>query len=648
MPDWPRLHHPDISFDTGGTPLSNWFGDIYYSPTDGIAESETVFLNGIGAPDCWSGKPVFTIGETGFGTGLNFLLTWLLWRKTAPGTARLNYVSVEGYPLSNQQIRKALEPFVALNSVVPEFIAQYPVCHAGYHRLTLDQGRVHLTLMFGDAETMLNRLAAKVDAWFLDGFAPSKNPDMWSDRIYRQLAQLSAPNAKLATFTAAGHVRRGLQAAGFDMQKSPGFGRKKERLTGQLSIKSPERPLAWTTLPAPVKSGSRIAVVGSGIAGSSVSHALRNRGYEVTVLDKQGLPGGGMAGNPAAVLSPKPPAEASLAGRINALGFLDSLRRYDAMHSTSGDIWFEPRGVSALSSSSENAKRRVRSLAALNWPECIARIVENTSLSKHPIAQFSSSGCVDPVAVCGAFNETVSRVAMNSIERNGNSWILKEETREIWQGDAVVIAAGGYSRNLPSLHHLPLHPSRGQVSLVDSDSLAALPQTSLSFDGYLSPSLEHQGKQVRVLGSSFDAWRDLSDHTWNQPVQQDHEACVNALRSALNVQDDLQPIVYKTWSGLRAAAPDRIPLLGAVSDERVFMETFQDMRVGIERELPPPSIPGLYIFAGLGSRGYQLGPLLGEVLADMIAGDPIAIERDLLDAMNPNRFLARDLRRGEI
>lgn len=645
MPKWPHLPYPDISFDAGGTPTSNQFDDIYFSPSDGITESETVFLDGIGAPDCWTDKSVFTIGETGFGTGLNFLLAWRRWRQTASPGSRLNYVSIEGYPLTAEQLASALKPFGALTHLTSVLVARYPIQHSGFHRLSFDDGRVSLTLMFGDVETMLSRLTARIDAWFLDGFAPAKNPDMWTESVYSRLSELSAPSAVFATFTAAGHVRRGLLSAGFDVQKAPGFGRKKERLVGKLTARLQANSVNWASSPPPLSHNARVAVVGSGIAGSSVAKALRCKGFETTVFDATGKPGGAMKGNPAVILSPKPPAEASLAGRINALAFLDSVRRYDQLDSEHGNLWLEPRGVDALSVSERDSDRRSRSLDALDWPEALAQMAENSALSPYPIARFPQSGCVEPVAVCRALNGNVVRAQIDGIDKGEEGWALTDAGKIVWQGDAVVVAAGAFSTRLLRLHHMPLYPNRGQISLVNAEALANLPQSSLSFDGYLSPATFVNGQQVRVLGSSFTGWRDLTNDQWTEPREDDHASCIDAIQSALNLisPTDLRPLSH--WAGLRAAPPDRVPLVGGIPDERQFLETFADLRIGKQPATTPPHLSGLYMLAGLGSRGYQLGPLLGDTIADMIAGDPLPIERDLLDAMNPARFMARGLKR---
>ena len=231
---------PHINWRDNNVPESVLYGDIYYAPENGLAESQHVFLEGIGAPGIWTDRDHITIGETGFGTGLNFLATWHLWRKTAQKDSCLHYISTEKHPLHRTEITRALSPWQSLEDEIRTLLSHYPDNPLqelqGYQRFQFDEGRVTLTLCVGDCASQLSRLTSQtgcVDAWYLDGFSPAKNPDMWCDAVYQQLGRLSAPYARLATFTAAGHVRRGLTAAGFHMEKSPGYGRKRERLIGR-------------------------------------------------------------------------------------------------------------------------------------------------------------------------------------------------------------------------------------------------------------------------------------------------------------------------------------------------------------------------------------------------------------------------------
>ncbi len=218
-----------------GQPYSRIFGDIYFSRSSGIEEARHVFLRNNCLAKRWQAlapKGLFTVAETGFGTGLNFLCAWQLWRETAPETARLQFVSTEKYPLSCADLGRALAMWPELSALTRLLLTQYALPSSGMQQLLFNDGRVTLTLLLGDACETLSQLHAEIDAWFLDGFAPAKNPDMWQPELFDTMSRLSAHGATFATYTCAGMVRRGLISAGFEVEKVPGFGTKREMLRG--------------------------------------------------------------------------------------------------------------------------------------------------------------------------------------------------------------------------------------------------------------------------------------------------------------------------------------------------------------------------------------------------------------------------------
>jgi tRNA 5-methylaminomethyl-2-thiouridine biosynthesis bifunctional protein len=215
-----------------GVPFSPEFGDIYFSKESGLAETNHVFLSGNNLPTRWQNRQNFTIIETGFGTGLNFFATWKLWQETAAPKAVLNYISIEKYPLTADEIRKAISLWPELDVYVEEFCSHY-TNKSALQNHKLNDGRINLTLIFDDVATALPHLQTAADAWFLDGFAPAKNPQMWNDDLYKEMARLTSNEGTFATFTAAGAVRRGLHAHGFSVEKVAGFGMKRHILTGK-------------------------------------------------------------------------------------------------------------------------------------------------------------------------------------------------------------------------------------------------------------------------------------------------------------------------------------------------------------------------------------------------------------------------------
>ncbi|HLS99572.1 MAG TPA: tRNA (5-methylaminomethyl-2-thiouridine)(34)-methyltransferase MnmD, partial [Porticoccaceae bacterium] len=291
-----------------GQPLSTTFGDVYYSREDGLAESRHVFIEGNDLAARWEALAPdgrFTLMETGFGTGLNFLAAVSLWLERAPAGARLHYVSFEKFPLQRADLTRALAAWPTLSPLARELADAYPPPVPGFHRRWLYGDRVCLTLVFDDAIAGLDSLAGsdhpafgdaanpRADAWFLDGFAPAKNPDLWSPALFAAVARLSGPGTTASTFTVARPVRDGLQGAGFALAKAPGFGRKRDMLRAIFAATAapsaaPDAPRApagpgrrrgafqppWHLPPEPHRGPRHALVVGGGIAGCASANAL--------------------------------------------------------------------------------------------------------------------------------------------------------------------------------------------------------------------------------------------------------------------------------------------------------------------------------------------------------------------------------------
>lgn len=213
-------------------PRSEQFDDVYFSAADGLAETRHVFLAGNNLPEHWLDHPSFTICETGFGTGLNFLAALTLWRETKNTNASLHFISFEKFPVTRDFIACHLEHWRGdIGEALDDLLWVYPESLQGQYDLDI-ASNIKLTLIFGDVNEELPKLETGIDCWFLDGFKPSSNPDMWSETVFQNMARLSNTNSTFATFTAAGFVRRGLNAAGFDVRKIKGFGYKRDMTVG--------------------------------------------------------------------------------------------------------------------------------------------------------------------------------------------------------------------------------------------------------------------------------------------------------------------------------------------------------------------------------------------------------------------------------
>jgi tRNA 5-methylaminomethyl-2-thiouridine biosynthesis bifunctional protein len=647
----------DIVWRNERTPASARFGDVYFSAEDGVAESRHVFLDGVGAPALWQGRPLTTIGETGFGTGLNFLLTWKLWRATTPPSARLHYVSVEGFPLSVEALARALAVFPEVAEEARALVAAWPILHPGHHPLVLDDGRVTLHLLLGPVAPMLAGLSAQVDAWYLDGFAPSRNPDMWTPEVFHHIARLSAPGAPLATFTAAGQVRRDLTAAGFAVEKRPGFGHKRESLAGRLApdARTPAAdPTPWFRRATPIPDGP-VAILGGGIAGAAMANALTRAGRTAVLLEAGPALAREGSGNPSALMKPRLTPDAQPFGRFHALAWLHALRLYETLPA---NVWREGRGVLVAARDDTEADAQARLVDALAWPTDALRHVgaadaEALSGVRAPRGGlwYGLAGCLHPAALCPALVGDVE-VRLNSpvgglFRSQAGSWhVTARDGSLLIEAAAVVLCAGAALPDIWPEAQWPLGKSRGQISFLPA--VEDGPRAALSFGGYLTPAFaDEDGSMVHALGATYDRWRHRTDDF--RPLRDaDHDRNRALLRDhlpALAARMDRAPVGGR--AGLRCSILDHMPLAGPVHDRPRFLETYEDLHHGRSATAFPaaPHHDGLFVVGGLGSRGFQTAALAAARVAADITGAPLPMDQGVAESLNPARFDVRALKR---
>ena len=643
----------------GGEPFSPDYDDYYSSLEDPLAEARYVFLEGNGLPRRWADRERFVIGETGFGTGLNFLTTWANWRETAPRHARLHFVSVEKHPFSRADLLQILEHRGHFPELARQLLAQYPPVIPGFHRLHLDGGRVTLTLLFGDVHDVLPELVGQVDAWYLDGFAPAKNPAMWTDHLYRTMARLSAPGATLATFTAAGHVRRGLQAAGFEMEKRKGFGHKRHMLVGhhaggpQPPHRQPDTP--WFDMPAPAAGERRAVVIGAGLAGSAASERLASRGWEVELIERHATEAPEASGNPAGIVMPVLSRDWNPLSRIACAGFSYALRHLQALEAEGLPILWDAPGVIRLARHDRHREQMQRILESLDFPKSFVRWLDRESATHAaglPVTDggwhFPDGAWVRPPDLVranlerfpGRIRRHLHREAITLHREDGQWQVRDDQDRLIARAPNVVLANASDARHLAPAEHLPLEPVRGQISLMPATEDSRRLRQVVCREGYVIPAVEGQ----HCFGASFDK-RSANP----EPTLADHQG--NLERLASIAPEMAQGVEADTLDGrvaFRSATPDRIPAVGPLADASAFQEAFDDIYLGKPGSgySPAPLQPGLHVSLGHGSRGLVWSQLAGELLAAQIAGEPLPLEKTLVNQLNPNRFLVRTLKRN--
>lgn len=649
------VHNAQLDWDEHGQPLSRSYGDVYFSRANGLEETRHVFLAHNRIVERCQALPAggrLVIGETGFGTGLNFLCAWQALAEHAPHDARLHFISVEKFPLTQADLQRALALWPELTPYAEQLLAQYRAMHPGFQRLLLDGGRVVLTLMIGDVLECLPQLDAKVDAWFLDGFAPSKNPEMWTDTLFAELARLSAPGATLATFTSAGFVRRGLIAAGFAVVRVKGFGHKREMLAGPFQAQQIQRPAPWFARPA-LPTGERQAVViGAGLAGCATAASLAARGWRVTLLERHDDVAREASGNPQGVLYLKLSAHGTALSRLIVAGFGHTRRLLERLqHGTDWDAC----GVLQLAFDAKETERQAKLAAA--FPDDLLHALTQTEAEEHagiglPAGGlfYPDAGWVHPPALC---RQLVQHPLIElrpyqealSLSRQDDRWCVEGQNGVLAEAPVLVLAcAAEISRLLPDAN-LPLKRIRGQISRLPASEASRALHTVVCAEGYVAPPRggEH------TLGASFDFHNDdlapsVAEHASNLELLREIST---DLAERLDVQT-LDPATLQGRAAFRSTSPDYLPLVGPLAEQQAFNEAYAVLTKDARQvpETPCPWLPGLYINSGHGSRGLITAPLSGELIAAWLDEEPLPVPRDVAEASHPNRFMLRTLIRG--
>ncbi|HET7365927.1 MAG TPA: bifunctional tRNA (5-methylaminomethyl-2-thiouridine)(34)-methyltransferase MnmD/FAD-dependent 5-carboxymethylaminomethyl-2-thiouridine(34) oxidoreductase MnmC [Burkholderiales bacterium] len=569
------------------TPYSTAYGDVYHSAGGGPAQARHVFLGGNELPARWARRERYVILETGFGFGLNFLVTWRAWKDDPHRCRRLHFVSVEKHPFALAELRALHERYPELKEEASALHADWPPLVSGAHRLEF--GDVVLTLFFADI-AILRDLRASADAIYLDGFAPAKNPQMWTHQAMRALSRLAAPGATLATWSVAAPVREALQATGFAVEKRAGFGGKREMLVGRKNGDSHH-----------FSPRNRSAVViGAGVAGAAVCERLCARGWEVELHERRAEPAQEASGNHAGAFHPVLTPDDSIFARLTRAAFLYSLPYWDRLTGVQHDRC----GVLQLARSDKELGSQRE--AVLGLPPEYAQFVSREEASAHagvPVAApglwFPHGGWIKPrtlvqaqLDACGA---RLHRRFASTVE-------------ELPRAQVVVLANAAEAPKLCTVPHLRLRSVRGQLTYVPEDALEP-PHVVVLRGGMVLPPVDG----VCVAGATYD----LEDpHAAVR--EEDHASNLERLRAILGAQVRA-PVEGRV--AFRAVTPDRLPVAGKIAD-------------------------GVYGAFAYGSRGLVWAALAAELIACELEGEPLPIEAALVNAMDPARFRRRAVSRG--
>ena len=656
-----EMPNAQIDWDDQGRPHSRLFDDVYFSDTSGLEETQYVFIEQNALKERFAAlcttRP-FVIGETGFGTGLNFLCAWQLFEATAKPDARLHYISVEKYPLTRDDLQRALALWPELAHYSEQLLASYYAVHQGFQTFTLANGRVTLTLLIGDALEQLPHLDAQVDAWFLDGFAPAKNPDMWTPELFAQLARLAAPDATISTFTSTGWVRRALNEAGFKMRRTPGIGHKWEILRG-VFLGLPEKPLAedsvkpWFARP-PQLNGPRTAlVIGGGLSGCASANSLARRGWNVYLLERHERLAYEASGNPQGVLYLKLSAHGTALSQLIVSGFGYTRRLLEQLQR--GRDW-DDCGVLQLGFNAKEAERQAH-LAAAFAPALVhlldqahAQALAGVELA-HGGLFYPEGGWVHPPALCQyqAMHPNVQVLTHHEVlhlTKADDVWQACQGEQVLASAPVVILAGAAEVKRFPASSRLPLKRIRGQITQLPETASSGVLKTVVCAEGYVAPVRlgEH------TLGASFDFHNE--DLTTTPEGHQGNLDMLHEISADLTERlggEQLDPHTLQGWAAFRCTSPDYLPIVGPLSDPDAFASAYAVLGKDA-RQVPDidcPWLHGLYVNSGHGSRGLITAPLSGELMAAWINHEPLPVPRCIAEACHPNRFALRALIRGE-
>lgn len=673
------IKNAEIHFNNLGTPVADNFNDVYFSNDDGLSESDYVFYQQNNMPYRLQNhdQTHFVIAETGFGTGLNFLNTWQQFKNhltnrqhpnrevhnlEQQNVKRLHFISFEKYPIKATELKKALQVWPTLAPLTDQLLKKYPINLAGCHRLEFDNGQIILDLHFGDVQesiaAMSNPAQGLIDAWYLDGFAPSKNPEMWQQSLFNAMVNLSRTSATFATFTAAGFVRRGLAEAGFTVQKVKGHGNKREMLTGYLTQANDAHstPAYFAHQPSAL---SNVAVIGGGIASSAVIYSLAKRGIGAQLFCQDSQLAMGASHNVQGAVYPHLQAKNSPHSELFAHSFLYAKRLYQQLTENGFHYDHQWCGVLQHAVKQPLAERHQNIENKQLWPTELMHSVTPEQgdeiagvCTGYSGVYFPLGGWVNPPQLVNAlFQQAQALTAIQShfncdieaLEKTSQGWLLKSHGQLFGPFSDVIICAGEHSDRFAQTQSLPIVGVRGQVSHVQASAASRQLKTVLCHKGYFTPAyLDHH-----CMGATFEK-NSKSRAVTEQDNQTNREQLLNFYG-----QTEFATSLGKVTAAkaaVRCSFIDHLPMAGEWAQQSDYIQAFANLRLGKRYQYQALQKPqqGLHLLTGFGARGLCSAPLCAEHLIAALNNEPLPLSERVSQAIHPARFIVRDLIRNKI
>ena len=584
---------------------SRWFDDIYFDKTDGVKEKEHVYLNANDLANRIKLSDKLCIAELGFGTGLNFILTWRLWKKNRKPNSSLTYISFEKAPLSKKEMTRVYKKFKELNDFSDQLIQKLTDNYKTNRTIYFKSENINLILIYDDF-SLLTNFHFKADIWFLDGFAPSKNPEVWDNSYYKNIYNRTNLKGSLSTFTSSGLVRRGLALAGFSVTKVSGFGQKREMLKAikiEPDIKLKVN-LNYENTIGPV------AIIGAGISGASLAYAFRKRNIECYIVEKSSNVASGASGNKLALQMPKMTADNSPYG-------LMSLEAFTFSRNLAKELKAAPRSDGLILLPSRDREIiKFKKLLESGWPnDLIQRYTDKINcFDIDNYIYMRSSGIVDNIkfikrlidGVKIFFNFNVTKIKSTK----NNSKIIHNEQGNVLNAQTV-IWANGY--NITDIcDKIPIEPVSGQVTFLKSNPQTSKLKLNFSYGQFFSQSY----KGFHQIGSSFNRNTNVN---FNQIDQNKNLSFIPEFLKQRIINSNVDLNEYRV--SVRSSTKDRMPFFCNLN------------------EIKQNKYENEYVLGGMGAWGFVYAPYYAELMVRELLNENPIINSKLDKLLRINRLL---------
>jgi tRNA 5-methylaminomethyl-2-thiouridine biosynthesis bifunctional protein len=624
-----------LTINEDGEVHSKVFSDIYWTKKNAYEEKKYVFVNSIQIEKLWNDKKFFCILELGFGAGINFLTTLRRWNKTKESNQSLNFISFEKFPISKSVLKEIYKEYPQIKFLGLRLLEEYTNLENGIHILEFREFNVQLTLIIGDIENEFFNFEKKVDVFYLDGFSPNKNSELWSQSIFEHLIFLSHKKSIFTTYSSAGLVKKNAVQAGFEISKKKGFGFKRDMLIGTPNsnfIESNKNPFFKLEIFNKNRS-KNIGIIGAGLAGLSIAKELNLLGYDVTIYESESEIMQKGSGNPAGIFNPSLSADRTTASTIELSGLWNLLRIIDQLKNR---IVYDNTGINITIEEKELNKFK-KALQTYEIEHIFDQLNSNSFIN-------NKTGWIDlktfsDYLINNPRNNIMLNTKITNIFYNGFQWELIDQNKKNYIIDSLIIANAQLCNTFEYTNWIPIREVRGQIIVIPKNFVKEdIEKAQVYKNGYLIPLKNHQ----YLIGTTYDNY-NISE----EPREIDTLRILNNFKNFFSLKNDIEISKIYARAGIRATTPDHLPIVGPVPHLENFFEEFKDLKAIGKKNYNTDSLvkylPNLYVFSGFGSKGLLLTGFLAKVLSNIIHSNTICIPDKLFHQLIVNRFLVKYL-----